>query len=300
MISDKRIAWALTTMVMVGLFASVAGAETIGLWTFNEKAVGQVGNNGDTVLDTSGSANTHNGTIVTNVGDDVPYVAGSPSILDGAALEFEQGSGAYPNPGIKDCVEVPAHTDFNYTKSDSYTIEVMVKSDQVVGSSTGTGPLVGGLGTFWLDDDTEGKVVFASGFGLKKDTYSGPEIDTRAKVWSTTYVNDGEWHHVAGVFDGTAQVSRIYVDGDLEGTADWSAWASASPYYTSTLGTDALYFGSTGQDLAIRELDGQIDFVRISNEALAPEDFYNPVPEPSTLMLLLVMGGLGMVIRRRG
>ena len=276
MISDKRIAWALTAMLVVGLLSSVAGAETVGLWTFNEKAVGQAGNDGDTVLDTGGSANTHNGTIKTDVGDDMPYVAGSPT--DGPALRFERGTGVLTDPAIFDRVEVPGHADFTYTKTDSYTMEVMFASNQIINKTDGTGPLVAGMGNFWMDDDTEGKIMFSAGFGAKRDTQG----DTRAKVWSTTTVNDGGWHHVAAVFDGTAQVSRVYVDGVLEGTEDWSAWAS-NDTYGGTRGPDAgetLYFGTNGLNYSFRELDADIDFVRISNEALTPEDFNYTPPIP--------------------
>ncbi|QDS99132.1 LamG-like jellyroll fold domain-containing protein [Adhaeretor mobilis] len=299
--SNKRVLWVLTAMI-AGLLSSNAVAATVGLWTFNEKAVGQVGSDGDSVLDTSGSANVHNGTIFTDAGDNVPYVAGSPTATDGPALQLERGTGT-TGSGISDRVELAGHADFTYSNSDSFTMEILFASDQVVGGAggNGTGPLVTGIGTFWLDDDTEGKIMFSSGFGTKVDGDSGG-TDTRGKTWSTTFVNDGEWHHVAAVFDGTAQESRVYVDGILEGTTDWSAWAGNASY-SGTQGTGnggTLYFGATSQDLAIRELDASVDFVRFSNEALSPENFYNPVPEPSTLILCLVLGVAGNVVRKRG
>jgi hypothetical protein len=66
------------------------------------------------------------------------------------------------------------------------------------------------------------------------------------------------WHHVAGVYDG-AQL-RLYVDGVLKASVAGSGSVEVS--------TRAVTFGTFGADF-----QGQIDEVRISNVALAPEQF---------------------------
>ncbi|MBN2293641.1 MAG: hypothetical protein JXM70_14525, partial [Pirellulales bacterium] len=256
--------------------------EVVGLWTFNEKAVGQVGNNGDTVLDSSGSSNVHNGTIMTDPGDDVPYVDGKPDLADGPALQFERGTGGDLLEGNNDRVEVPGGADFQFDHNQSFTIETMIRTSQVTGGPSGsdtegTAPLVGGLGSFWIDDDKPGKMMFAPGFGAKNDTEFG-DVDTRGKTWSNTAVNDDEWHHIAGVYDGTSESVRLFIDGIEEDSVDVSAWTGGTSW-SGTVGpgeSESLVFGSTGQGYAIREFEGDMDFVRITRGALRPADFNLP------------------------
>jgi hypothetical protein len=281
-------------VAVIASWAVVSQAATIGLWTFDEKAVGQNGVNGDTVLDSSGSANVHNGTILTDASDVVPYVAGWGS---SPALQFERTE-SY------DRIGVAGHADFTYTSSNSYTIETVVNCDYTDwGSSGTTGPLVMNQGTnggsfMWFDNDLPGKILFSPGFGAKADSEFGG-IDTRAKTWSTSNVNDGEWHHIAGVFDGTADEARIYVDGVLEATTSFAAWAGGTSY-SGTRGCgagDTMYFASSGSDNTIREYVGDIDGVAYSNSVLGPGSFV--LPEPATLTLLGLGGGLVLLRRRK-
>ncbi|QDS99133.1 LamG-like jellyroll fold domain-containing protein [Adhaeretor mobilis] len=253
----------------------------VGLWTFNEKSVGQVGSDGDPVLDTSGNTYVHNGTIIADISDDIPYVAGNPAAMDGAALRFERGLGGGSTEGINDSVEVPGDVDFQFNANQSFTYETMIRTTQVTGGPAGSdtqgaAPLVqAATGNFWIDDDQPGKVMFSPGFGTKNDAeFSG--ADTRAKTWSTTAVNDDEWHHIAGVFDAATEMVRLYIDGVEEGATDVSAWINGASW-SGTVGAGAdeyLTFGSTGQGTAIREFEGDMDFVRISRGALLPTEFY--------------------------
>lgn len=258
--------------------------EVVGLWTFNEKTVGQPGNDGDAVLDTSGSQFAHDGTIKTDPGDDLPYVTGKPEFGDGPALRFQRGPGGHPSEGVNDRVEVPGDPDFQFDATQSFTVETMMRSTQetgkVVGDTQGTGPLVMGLGTLWIDDDQPSKVMFSTGFGAKTDAEFG-NIDTRAKLWSTSDVNDDQWHHIAGVYDGTNRVVRLYIDGVEEDSMDVSAWVGGASW-SGTVGPgfgETLYFGSAAQNLVIREYEGDLDFVRITRGALLPEQFYDPLAD---------------------
>jgi hypothetical protein len=73
----------------------------------------------------------------------------------------------------------------------------------------------------------------------------------------TTNVNDGNWHHVAAVYDGSNKF--LYVDGKLD--------AEAAVSGTLSTDTDPLYFGENAQ-MTGRYFDGLIDEVRIWNAAL--------------------------------
>jgi hypothetical protein len=75
----------------------------------------------------------------------------------------------------------------------------------------------------------------------------------------TTAVNDGNWHHVAGVRDSSNLL--IYVDGELEGSAD-----------ASLLGPLATVSFSQVQ-IPFPDFNGALDEVRISNTARVAAEF---------------------------
>ena len=76
---------------------------------------------------------------------------------------------------------------------------------------------------------------------------------------SLTDVNDGQWHHIAGVFDDPADRLKIYVDGVLEATTITAQTpsGSAEPFSIGRVS------GAHGQDF-----DGLIDEVRIYDTPL--------------------------------
>ncbi|RME72429.1 MAG: LamG domain-containing protein [Planctomycetota bacterium] len=96
-------------------------------------------------------------------------------------------------------------------------------------------------------------------------------------VSSPVVFDDGGWHHVAFVKDGTTLT--LYIDGAAVGT-------STDTLTGSTLNASALYIGSraAGQYLA-----GAIDELRIYGGALTASEVQTlaavPVPEPSALAL---------------
>ena len=107
------------------------------------------------------------------------------------------------------------------------------------------------------------------------------------------------WVHLATTYDGNAL--RIYVNGELKGTN----------YYPNghiNSSTGDLFIGRYGgTDWIIRDnysFDGLIDEVRISDEALSPEQLgYHKslavIPEPTSLTLFMI-GLLGLLGSYRG
>ncbi len=73
-----------------------------------------------------------------------------------------------------------------------------------------------------------------------------------------TSVVDGQWHHLAGVYDGSTV--RLYVDGQLD------ASINAGPVRTTS---DPVYIGSRVGRLTDRNWNGWIDEVRIYDTALS-------------------------------
>ena len=105
---------------------------------------------------------------------------------------------------------------------------------------------------------------------------------------ASTAVNDGNWHHVAGVRAGGQM--RIYVDGVMEGAR------SFNPSYDVT-GIDQLpaYIGAITDNRdgqVFKNFDGRLDDIALWNEALSAENIQAladgsvtplSVPEPASI-----------------
>lgn len=80
-------------------------------------------------------------------------------------------------------------------------------------------------------------------------------------VTGTTDVNDGQWHHIAGIYDGANLY--VYVDGNLDASV-------ASTGQIANTG-DPVFIGSNAS-MANREFKGLIDDVCIFNRALTADE----------------------------
>ena len=80
-------------------------------------------------------------------------------------------------------------------------------------------------------------------------------------VYGNIDVNDGHWHHVAGVYD--QQNIYLYIDGSLD--------ASATASGTIRVNEEPVYIGENSQ-MPNRFWNGMIDDVRIYNYALSAEE----------------------------
>ena len=110
-----------------------------------------------------------------------------------------------------------------------------------------------------------------------------------SKVRGTIDINDEQWHHLAGVYDGTQYI--FYVDGVQDGPAVPATGPIAqTTSHKFTIGA----FESSGA--VSKYYAGLIDEVRVFDEALDAAAISALVPEPTTISLLLI-GGL--LLRRR-
>ena len=97
----------------------------------------------------------------------------------------------------------------------------------------------------------------------------------------STNANDGEWHHVAGTYNGAERV--LYVDGIPEATVATTG--------SIDIGTHPVYIGENAQATG-RQWSGQIDDVKIFNYGLSGEEIvsvrglgtvYVPVTSPANI-----------------
>ena len=96
-------------------------------------------------------------------------------------------------------------------------------------------------------------------FLINKKIYWG---GTNGYYGGTTFVNDGNWHHVVCVATGTVTGSSIYIDGSVVNTGNAKVQASAN--------TDDFTIGMTAD--GNNEYQGNLDEIAIFDYALSASD----------------------------
>lgn len=164
--------------------------------------------------------------------------------------------------GYDDHVSIPHHSSIKFNTHDPFTIEFWFRTSEAPSGNcvyrvfvgTWSGGAVGVSYPYearlWLGSNcwAEGSLAL-----IVFDGSSGTAYDVVRAMGSW---NDGQWHHYAGIRDGT-NIMRIYVDGTLTGSKVPSP--DRGPIYNwrpVTLGGDPLNW---------HILDGCMDEVRIWN-----------------------------------
>ncbi len=209
---------------------------TGGLWSFN---TGRLvawwkldDGSGDIAADSSG--NGHNGTLA----GDTSWVDG----IDGGALAFD-GDGDYvdigkdPSFDIKNQITVSAWIKVN--AFDRNWQAIVAKGDRAW-------RLQRNAGESTLEFACSGLVVPGTDWG---------------QIYGNADVNDGHWHHIAGVYD--EEKIYLYIDGNLD--------ASAEAPGNIRVNDEPVYIGENSQT-PNRFWNGLIDDVRIYSYALSAEE----------------------------
>lgn len=140
----------------------------------------------------------------------------------------------------------------------------------------------------WLQTDqiAYGGSHWASGYGLMDaevagggDDYGCGVVDGRfvfgvgsqgqgdRSVGSTSYVNNGVWHHVAACFDAVSGFMHVYVDGHLEASANgWPGVKDANPWMTVGNTSDIDLVDPRGA------FEGILDDLRLYERILSPAE----------------------------
>jgi len=200
--------------------AKAADPDLVGYWKLDETS-------GTTAHDASG--NGQDGTL----NGDPQWVSG----ILGGALEFD-GDGDY--------VDIGNDPIFNIT--GQITVACWIKVNQFT---------INWQAIFTMGDDS---------WRLQRQTTTDNlcwactgVTGTPGNWWlhGNVNVNDGQWHHAAGVYDGLKYY--LYVDGELDVSKDTSGSMSTSTY--------PVMIGANAQQTG-REFDGLIDDVRVYKRAL--------------------------------
>ena len=193
-------------------------------------------------------------------GLDATLLGGGATVVEGSGVYGLGDSFALRFDGSDDRLSVADTSDhlFDFEGDESFTLEaVFATTSHATGGASGSGPLLAkdvgaGEPSFWLRVEN-GAVRFFVDDGAQN-----------ADVVSPTTVTDGEWHHVAAVFDGAANELRLYLDGELVDTCDTLAWSSLANENDLLVG---------GFNDGLKYFDGDIEFARVSAGALQPKEF---------------------------
>lgn len=202
-----------------------------GYWPLDE-------GNGAIAVDRSGNGNhgtAQGGVGWRNGGESPPVAPGEASVaLDGNGDHIDLGSDAALFPG-----------------GTSFTLESWVRID--AGAVAGGHAQIFSIGTTTAEGRIDLRVEQGTG------TVAFTTYGYSANANSAASVADGQWHHVAAVYDSTTRQARIYIDGEASGApVDWSAYPPA------VTGGAAVMGRNTSGD---NPFEGQVSEARIWNDA---------------------------------
>lgn len=181
---------------------------------------------------------------------------GSTTTTD-TANKWETGKygSSFKFDGTDDFISIIDNSDFDFTTSDSFTLETWFKRSV---KTSGTDAFISKYessasdGGYQLLMEADGDITC----GVDTDNSSFP-LDG-ATTTAATY-DDGVWHHAACVKDGSSSI-KLYIDGVL--TASDTSLTASGTYANN----DPLYFGIAG-DGTSNALNGRLDDIRIYRHA---------------------------------
>ena len=237
----KIFIFSLVVMVVAGFTFFAAGPsfaytdDIISLWTLDENPA---------------AANTYEDYYGINDGLGNPDPIAVPADGINGAQEFTGTQG----------IDVAANASFDWLGTDSFSIEVWIKTDgndpasrQVV---VGRDDTVGGVGLQWWVslEPAPGATLFSI------QDAAGPS--NNAALTGVSISDDTDWHHVVVTRDGSSGDIELYIDGDLQDTEnvpDFTAGLSSA-----TEGINIGYLNTGG----LYRFDGLLDEVAIYDRAL--------------------------------
>ncbi len=146
---------------------------------------------------------------------------------------------------------------FNWDKDANFTISFWMRSDAAL---TNNAVIVGRDAKdsevhWWIGMNTKGQPMFM----LKDLDHVGIFIGEKGQA-----INDGKWHKVVSVRDGSNKKSRLYIDGVMIDQADYF-------YVKGFQSTAAINIGYMNRDNGYH-YNGDLDELKLYNRALTEEE----------------------------
>jgi hypothetical protein len=188
--------------------------------------------------------NRNNGTINGNVTADTGQI-------DGADKFYEEDGNDY--------VEIANSATLENVQENNFTIEGWFKP-RITPPGSGSAPDAD-WGILIKPGCHEG-LSYTAGNTFRMDHWlANPQTDVGASSANTFSI--GVWHHVVGVVDRVNGLTRIYVDGQLQGTS--TAWTGGAATYEYAQNTWKIGIAAPSLSTWTWGADGSIDEVRISS-----------------------------------
>jgi Concanavalin A-like lectin/glucanases superfamily len=201
------------------------------------------------------------------------------TLQNGTSFNTGQFNQAFDLTGPSDLVRMAQPLSF--TASDSFTVSLWMNQAVTPANQSFILETRNGSSGFAITTLPDNRIVMGgradNGFILGGGS-QGP-------------LNNGQWYHVAAVFDRVADELRFYLDGALQST---QSLAAATGFTLS----DKLFLGAISSQNNSFNFNGLVDEVQIYNRALDGTEVQSLVPEPGILSML-VLGGLMLAGRRR-
>jgi hypothetical protein len=235
--SRGHLAAALIAATFALALPAVASADSfplVGWWPMNEGS-------GQTVRDWSGRGN--NGYLGSTTSADANDPSWIKGVFLGSALRFD---------GVNDWVTIPSHSSL---EPQNLTVAAWFRSS----SAPGAYRYIVGKGSQQCETGTFGLYTGAGG-GLAFYIADSPSHYFVTPEAGPSYY-DGNWHHLAGTFDGSTV--KLFVDGQLISSA-----AAHGPI-AYNLADHTAQIGGYGPNCnANLQLGGDVDGVQIWSQAL--------------------------------
>ncbi|WP_461491840.1 PQQ-dependent sugar dehydrogenase [Pontibacter sp. HJ8] len=159
--------------------------------------------------------------------------------------------------GAKTGLDVEIADQFDWKKDANFTIKFWMRSSS---TKDGNSVIIGRNATdskmhWWVGVDPNGQVMFM----LRDLQHIGIFIGAKGPK-----VNDGKWHQVVAMRDGSNKKSRLYIDGALVDEAEYS-------YERGFEGTVPVNIGYMKLDNGYH-YNGDLDELKLFNRALTPQE----------------------------
>jgi hypothetical protein len=220
----QKLAFVVSAFLMIFSASQVAQGSLVAYYPLDGNA-----------NDMSGVGTPANGTLVGSP----TFESGAPGFGQSIRLD---GTSQYINCGNAD--------KLNFTGS---TMAVMCWVKVETGYPTYSTAISKGSASWrlqmWTTSGTAGTIMWS------------PTVNTNPYVQGATVINDGGWHHLAGVYNGSQEI--LYVDGKQDASNSWTGSLAATTYN--------LYIGNSPQTTT-RYWKGWIDEVYIFDNALSVDE----------------------------